>query len=47
MLSKMTDLELAQAQGKLYQQLMQVQSNLIAINQEIEKREKAVQPKGE
>ena len=33
-----TDLELAKLQGQLYQQFMQTQGNLIAINQEIERR---------
>lgn len=39
-LKDMTDLELAQAQGQLYPQLMQVQQNLIAINKELENRAK-------
>jgi hypothetical protein len=34
----LSDLELAKLQGSLYQQLMQTQGNLIAINQELEKR---------
>jgi hypothetical protein len=33
-----TDLELAEISGSLYQQLMQVQQNLIIINQEIARR---------
>jgi len=37
-LSKMSDLDLAKAQGQLYQQFMQIQGNLIAINGEIDKR---------
>jgi hypothetical protein len=37
-INKMTDLELAKIQGNLYQQFMQIQGNLIAISQEIEKR---------
>lgn len=37
-LEKFTDLELAKASGQLYTQLMQIQSNLIMVNQEIEKR---------
>jgi hypothetical protein len=34
----LTDLELAEAQGNLYTQFMQIQGNLIGINQEIQKR---------
>ena len=37
-LKDFTDLELAKLQGQMYQELMRVQGNLIAINQEIEKR---------
>ena len=37
-ITKMTDLELAKLQGQMYQELMRVQGNLIAINQELEKR---------
>jgi hypothetical protein len=33
-----TDLELAELQGNLYQQFMQIQGNLIAINNEIRLR---------
>ena len=33
-----TDIELAKLQGNLYQELMRIQGNLIAINQEIDKR---------
>jgi hypothetical protein len=34
----LSDLELAEASGQLYQQLMMAQQNLIAINEEIKKR---------
>ena len=37
-INKATDLELAEAQGSLYNQLMQIQGNLLAINQEIKAR---------
>ncbi len=37
-LNEWTDLELARMQGSMYQDLMRVQQNLIAINGEIEKR---------
>ena len=37
-LKTFSDLELAKMQGNMYQQLMQVQGNLIIINQEIDKR---------
>ena len=37
-LKDFTDLELAKLLGQLYQELMRVQGNLIAVNQEIEKR---------
>ncbi len=37
-IKEMTDLELAKALGNLYQQFMQIQQNLVAINQELEKR---------
>jgi len=44
-LDKYTDLELAKLQGQLYQQFMQIQGNLIAVNGEIEKRTpKAAEP---
>ena len=33
-----TDLELAELQGQVYQQLIQAQGNLQAINQEIQRR---------
>lgn len=41
-LESFSDLELAKIQGQLYQQLMQIQGNLLAVNQEIDKREKAI-----
>jgi hypothetical protein len=44
-ITKMTDLELAKLQGSLYQQLMQTQGNLIAINQELDKRTPKVEVK--
>lgn len=34
----MTDLDLAKIQGKLYQDFVRIQGNLIAVNQEIETR---------
>jgi thiamine pyrophosphokinase len=37
-LKDMTDLELAKLQGNMYQQLMMTQQNLIALNQEIDRR---------
>ena len=37
-LKDFTDLELAKLQGQLYQNLMQIQGNLLAVNQEIERR---------
>lgn len=43
-INEFTDLELAQAQGNLYQQLMQIQGNLIAINEEIKRRKDLVNP---
>lgn len=39
-ITKSTDLELAQMQGTIYQQLMQAQQNLLILNQELEKRSK-------
>jgi|WetSurMetagenome_2_1015567.scaffolds.fasta_scaffold877793_3 hypothetical protein len=36
------DLELADASGILYQQLMQIQQQLISINTEIQKRKKEI-----
>jgi hypothetical protein len=44
MLDKMTDLQLAKVQGQLYQQLRQIEGNLLAVNQEIEKRTPKVEP---
>jgi hypothetical protein len=38
----LSDLELAEASGQLYQQLMMVQQNLIAINEEIKKRKEKI-----
>lgn len=38
-----TDLELAEMQGQLYNQLIQVQNNLLAINQEIKARKPKVE----
>lgn len=40
-----TDLELAKIQGQIYGQLMQAQSNLLIINQELERREKLANEK--
>ena len=37
-IEKFTDLELAKLSGQLYQQLMQVQNNLMVVSREIEKR---------
>ncbi len=37
-ISKLSDLELAKIQGKVYQDLIQAQGNLAAINIELEKR---------
>jgi hypothetical protein len=37
-ITKISDLELAKIQGQLYQDFMRVQGNLVAVNQEIEKR---------
>ena len=46
-LKDFTDLELAKAQGQLYQQFIQIQGNLIAVNQEITRREPKVEVKVE
>jgi hypothetical protein len=43
-LSKMTDLEIAELSGQLYQQFMQTQGNLIAVNSEIKRRKDLVKP---
>jgi hypothetical protein len=40
-LSSFTDLELASVVGQLYQQLITVQNNLMAVNDEVERRSKA------
>jgi len=37
-IKKMTDLELAEIQGQVYQQLMQAQGNLQIINAEVQRR---------
>lgn len=37
-ISKLSDLELAKAQGQLYNQFMQVKDSIIAVNVELEKR---------
>ena len=37
-LNKLSDLELAQVQGQQYQQMLQTQGNLFAINEEIKRR---------
>lgn len=44
-IKKMTDLELAEIQGKVYQDLMVAQQNLQAISAEIQLRKEAVKPK--
>jgi len=41
-LDQFTDLELVKAQGQVYQQIMQNQANLQAINLEVDRREKLV-----
>ena len=43
--NQMTDLELGEIQGGLYQQLMQAQQNLIVINQEFARRKAENKPK--
>lgn len=46
-LSEYTDIELAEIQGQSYQQLIQTQGNLVAINQEIQKRKKPAEKPAE
>lgn len=46
-LNEYTDLELAEISGQVYQQLMSVQQNLIAINGEIQNRKSDIKPKKE
>ena len=40
--SEFTDIELAELNGNLHQELMRVQTNLMAINQEIQRRKELV-----
>lgn len=44
-LKDFTDLELGKAQGQLYQEFIRIQGNLIAVNQEITRREPTVEMK--
>jgi len=39
-LNEMSDLELGKVSGQLYQELMRIQSNILAVSQEMERREK-------